>query len=1230
MHIRRLIRYVVFVLPLIGILTTTSACRNPDTDALRPTKPTAEAGVLDLTEWNPSSDDPISLTGDWEFYWDRLLSPADFAADPPPTPDAFVPVPGVWKNLSLHGEPLPERGYATYRLIVLLPKGDTRHLALRLAEMANKHTLYVNGELIVGSPESGRDAESAVPDNYPDVVPIGNPGERLEIVMMISNYHIRKGGIWHPIFLGNAENISNIRIRSLLMNMFLFGSILIMGLYHLGLYHVFRRDQSPLFFGLVCFVMACRILVTGEYPLVLLIPTISWRAVILLEYVTFYLIMSFMSLFLYSLYPKEFRKFFPQFFTSLAIISLLVVFITPIYISSHLILPMQILVLAASVYVIVMVLVAFIRERRGAGIMLSGFVVLIAAFINDVLYNHDVIHTGYLIGYGLLLFFFFQAYLLNVRLSRAFQDVEILSENLTRAEKKYRALAETAKDVILTHDKDYRITYINPAGIEITGYSEEELINTSILDFLPLDQAKQIIESRPFWISDYEETTTLQVEYINRNGRRFHMDVSDTVILENNRPAGFLVIARDITERKEIEKQLEQYRNHLEDLVMERTEELSKTNIELQREITERTQTENALRISEEKYRNLFETSRDAIYIMTKDGRYEDINTAAEEITGYSRRELLDMNAADVYADPTLSDRFKQIMDETGFIKDFDVIYRKKDGTLVHCLETSTARYAPDGAMIGYQGIIKDISVMKLMEQELRTSKIRAEEANRAKSEFLANVSHEIRTPMNGILGFTELLLEEDLTESQKESLTIIQESGETLLLLINDILDLSKIESGKMELFPEEFDPFEFLEQVLFIMRPRAMKKGVGLFLTPENLTVQTIITDTDKLRHILMNLLGNGVKFTSKGFVEATIAVETENGGARLIISIIDTGIGIPREDQDRIFEPFTQIDGSITRTYGGTGLGLTITQTLLDLLGGSLDLSSRAGEGSTFTISLPVTLPDPPAFRPPLFGRREIYGATEQTAPEYIIPAVGDARGSILLVEDNDINQQLISRLLSDENFNVTIAQNGAVALEILSVKTFDLILMDLQMPVMDGYEAIRHIRENPILSDIPIVALTAHAMKKDKKRALDAGCVGFITKPIRKDALIAEIAAHTGISQAPSYGQKTTYRESMKDIYQDFVKSLPEEMERLTQAVAHSDFRAAVRIGHDLKGLSGIFGQDALSKTGKNIESAARDEDQDSLKNLLGQLEKVIEAIVAEEENSPDREDTREEG
>jgi PAS domain S-box-containing protein len=769
---------------------------------------------------------------------------------------------------------------------------------------------------------------------------------------------------------------------------------------------------------------------------------------------------------------------------------------------------------------------------------------------------------------------------------------------------------------------------MNPAGIETSGYTEEEVIGKCFLDFMPPEHAQIIRDNTPFHKPDYSETISLQMEYIDKQGKRIFMDVSNTAIVESGQPTGYLVIARDITEKREIDRQLEQHRNHLEDLVKERTAELIMINTELEREIAERVQTEAALRISEEKYRNLFETSRDAIYLVTKDGRYEDFNTAAEEITGYSRGELLEMNIAEVHADPTLAERFKEIMDVTGYIKDFEVIYMQKDGSIVHCLETATARFSPDGKIIGYQSIVKNITELKRMEQELITAKVRAEEANRAKSEFLANVSHEIRTPMNGILGFAELLLEEDLTDSQKESLEVIQESGETLLLLINDILDLAKIESGKMEIFTEEFDPYDLIEQTLIIMRPRAMKKGVSLFLTPRNLTIQTIITDVDKLRHILLNLLGNAVKFTSKGFVEATIAVERERGTARLVISIIDTGIGISEEDQARIFEPFTQMDGSITRTYGGTGLGLTITRNLLSLLGGSLNLVSRDGEGSAFTITLPVELPSPPVYRPALSGRREILETARRTEPHNIIPASGASLGDILLVEDNEVNQRLLSRLLCDSGFDITLAQNGAIALEILSDKTFDLILMDLQMPVMDGHEAIRHIKEDPNLSDIPIVALTAHAMKKDKQRALDAGCVGFLTKPIRKDALMGEITAHTGISPVESR-PKMVHRESMEDIYRDYVKGLPDELERIVRATARRDFITVKRIGHDLKGISGAFGQNAISETGRDIELAAKGEKLEILEELIRRLEREVEGILSGKKetsaSTPRRED-----
>jgi CheY-like chemotaxis protein len=260
--------------------------------------------------------------------------------------------------------------------------------------------------------------------------------------------------------------------------------------------------------------------------------------------------------------------------------------------------------------------------------------------------------------------------------------------------------------------------------------------------------------------------------------------------------------------------------------------------------------------------------------------------------------------------------------------------------------------------------------------------------------------------------------------------------------------------------------------------------------------------------------------------------------------------------------------------------------------------------------------VSLPEPPLFRSAISGRREILETIRQSDPEHIIPTSGTTLGNILLVEDNEVNQRLLSRLLSDGGFDVTLAENGAVALEILSEKTFDLILMDLQMPVMDGYEAIRYIKEDPNLSGIPIVALTAHAMKKDKKRALGAGCVGFLTKPIKKDALMAEIATHTGITPVEN-GPKTIHLDSMEAIYQDYVKGLPEELERITLATARRDFLTVRRIGHDLKGISGAFGQNAIGETGREIELAAKEERQELLQTLIMKLEREIEAVISGE-------------
>ena len=603
-------------------------------------------------------------------------------------------------------------------------------------------------------------------------------------------------------------------------------------------------------------------------------------------------------------------------------------------------------------------------------------------------------------------------------------------------------------------------------------------------------------------------------------------------------------------------------------------------------DITERKNRDISIRENESRMRAIFDSTNEGIISINEDSIIESFNHAAEQIFGFHGEEVIGQPLAVI-----LPEAHKQM--HAGYVKKYlhsgekhvigttvEIEGVRKNGDTFP-MELSIGETMLDGKRI-FTGIVQDITQRKQAEKKANAAllaKNDAESASRAKSAFLANMSHEIRTPLTAIIGFGETLLQSDQTMSERlDAVMTIIRSGHHLLNLINDILDISKIEAGKLEVETALVNPFYLLNDVVHIIKPQALDKGLSFDVNYHFPLPVTVSSDFLRLKQILLNLCSNAIKFTAKGHI--LINVDSDIDQQRMTFEVIDTGIGLTESEQDKIFNAFTQADSSTTRRFGGTGLGLSLSQQLAQLLGGEIQVESERGVGSKFILAITTGAID---------RRNLLYSETQLPMVQDTRDFVGDEqlmKGHVLLAEDNNANQRLISLMLKKMGVTVDVADNGEEAVKKALQGNYDLVFMDMQMPVMDGLQATRLLREKGYAK--PIVALTANAFSSDIESCLEAGCNEFLSKPIDQvkfsETLSHYLASHSDdrLEITPLLSSLLQTDPDFKDLIDSYIDHLPSYINDIVSAFEIRDWESLDQLSHNLKGVSGNYGFMELSE------------------------------------------------
>lgn len=799
-----------------------------------------------------------------------------------------------------------------------------------------------------------------------------------------------------------------------------------------------------------------------------------------------------------------------------------------------------------------------------------------------ITHNKEIAESAFsknLIGALLIMLF---VMFLCLRIIRDIKLREKAEDQLIESENRYRQFVENAGVINYTADQSGHFTFISNQVEALTGYTPDELIGKHFTTLIPPDWTPLVAEKYYNQFLNRIRQTTLVFPIIHKSSEMRWVE-QDAILLEkDNMVQGFQCVVKDVTERTRVEQKL-------------RKAEEEKNEVQF-------------------RIQAILDNTPLIIYIKDLNGRYTLVNRQFKEVFKLTDDQVIGKTVEELNKDTRsqTEDTVIKYQDadleviRTGTSVELEDVLSLPDGNH-HLLTVKFPLFDKYNEIFGVSGFMKDISEMVRYRQDLIEARTRAESAELLQEQFLANMSHEIRTPMNGIIGMSNLLIQTPLQSHQKEYLEIIRMSSENLMVLINDILDLSKIKAGKISMEQIAFDIDTIIQPLVATFEIKAAEKSIGFSVSLYPEVPRFLIGDPYRLNQVLNNLLSNAFKFTEKGFVTMEVDLDKmDDDKAWISLRVSDSGIGIKHEQLNYIFESFSQASSDTTRKYGGTGLGLAITKKLVEIQGGTITVSSQPNAGTTFAIIMPYLVADEAQVK-------DTYPHAETTSD----PTHAFSGKKVLIVEDNEVNQRVLQLNLQKFNIEVAIVGDGSAAVEWLSKHpNTDLVFMDLHMPVMDGLQATTCIRNDLKLS-IPVVMLTAAAQKSEQLKCLDAGADEYITKPISQQELYHSLEKfllshqlngdneYTGnetfgyadfnISELLQLGDA----ESIRMVYELFEATLPPGLTTLRDAAIRKDWKTVFEQAHKLKsslaviqvkGMLGIMGTiENNAKQGMNLAS-----------------------------------------